>query len=185
MAILDLEEQLVFYGSYHTHKHNITIHIIFVPILMFGLFLLSSSFALASNPYLNLSTLASLLYSSLYIAMEPVAGSIITPYIILQSLLGTYLHLQYGNDAVYWVGVSQIVAWGIQFVGHGVFEKKAPALLDNIVQALFLAPFFVWLEVLFMWGYRPELRDRVSKKVKTRRAEMDAKKGTDGVKKEL
>jgi len=34
-------------------------------------------------------------------------------------------------------------------------------LLDNLVQAVFLAPFFVWLEVLFWLGYRPELRKRV------------------------
>lgn len=155
---------------------------------MFGLFLLASTVSLPEHPYLNLSTLASILYSSLYILMEPVAGSMITPFIILQSLLGTHLHLLHGSNAVYWVGISQIVSWGTQFVGHGVFEKKAPALLDNIVQALFLAPFFVWLEVLFMAGYRPELRERVSTKVKARRAEMDAKgkvKGNGTLKKEL
>jgi len=38
-------------------------------------------------------------------------------------------------------------------------------LLDNLVQALVLAPFFVWMEVLFKLGYRPELRARVDKVV--------------------
>lgn len=46
-------------------------------------------------------------------------------------------------------------------MGHGKFEGRAPALLDNLVQAAFLAPFFVWLETLFMFGYRPELQKRV------------------------
>ena len=55
----------------------------------------------------------------------------------------------------------QTVCWIGQFVGHGVFERRAPALRDNLVQALFLAPFFVWMELLFSFGYRPELQSRV------------------------
>lgn len=58
-----------------------------------------------------------------------------------------------------------IVSWLAQFFGHGAFEGRAPALLDNIVQAVFLAPFFVWMEVLFKFGYRPELQKRVEKEV--------------------
>jgi 2-hydroxy fatty acid dioxygenase len=58
-----------------------------------------------------------------------------------------------------------IVSWIAQFIGHGAFEGRAPALLDNLVQALVLAPFFVWMEALFKLGYRPELRARVDKEV--------------------
>ena len=73
--------------------------------------------------------------------------------------------------------VAQLVCWTMQFIGHGVFEaslchaisldtmyfvitpidlqtlsslqKRAPALLDNLVQAFLMAPFFVLLEVNF------------------------------------
>jgi 2-hydroxy fatty acid dioxygenase len=58
-----------------------------------------------------------------------------------------------------------VLSWIAQFLGHGVFEGRSPALLDNLVQALVLAPFFVWMEVLFMLGYRPELKARVDKAV--------------------
>ena len=51
-------------------------------------------------------------------------------------------------------------------MGHAVFEGRHPAFVDNILQALFLAPLFVWLEVLFMLGYRPELKARIDKGVK-------------------
>ncbi|KAJ6987566.1 hypothetical protein NC653_020734 [Populus alba x Populus x berolinensis] len=52
--------------------------------------------------------------------------------------------------------VSQIVCWTGQFIGHGVFEKRAPALLDNLVQAFIMAPFFVLLEALqTSFGYEP------------------------------
>jgi hypothetical protein len=38
--------------------------------------------------------------------------------------------------------------------------------LDNLFQAIFLAPLFVWLEILFAFGYRPELKKRLEKGVK-------------------
>ncbi|MBA0790199.1 hypothetical protein Gohar_014864 [Gossypium harknessii] len=51
---------------------------------------------------------------------------------------------------------AQLFCWTGQFIGHGVFEKRAPALLDNLVQAFLMAPFFVLLEVLqSLFGYEP------------------------------
>jgi uncharacterized membrane protein YGL010W len=69
-----------------------------------------------------------------------------------------------------------IFSWIIQFVGHGVFERRAPALFDNLVQAIFLAPLFVWLEILFKLGYRPELRARVDKAVEAKLAKLNKAK---------
>ncbi|KAF9130925.1 hypothetical protein BGX30_013304 [Mortierella sp. GBA39] len=51
-----------------------------------------------------------------------------------------------------------ISAWIAQFIGHGVFEKRAPKLTENLIQALVLAPYFVVWEFLFMIGYRPQLK---------------------------
>lgn len=69
------------------------------------------------------------------------------------------------------------LAWVAQFAGHGLAEKRAPALLDNIVggefhrtadlldsdpsAALVLAPFFVHLEILFAFGYRRQLHKEI------------------------
>ena len=52
-------------------------------------------------------------------------------------------------------------AWIAQFVGHGVYEGRAPALMENLGFAL-LAPFFVTFEFLhFGFGYKegPEMKD--------------------------
>jgi len=78
---------------------------------------------------------------------------------------GKYLTSAYGMTANYWAAGGFVTAWIAQFLGHGLFEGRAPALLDNLFQALFLAPLFVWLELLFALGYRPELRSRVEKMV--------------------
>lgn len=75
--------------------------------------------------------------------------------------------------------VVHVVSWLAQFVGHGVYEGRAPALLDNLIQAIFLAPLFVWLEILFRFGYRQELRARVEKKVEAELAKFKAKKAQE------
>ena len=86
-----------------------------------------------------------------------------------------HLTTHYNPLATYAALGIHIFSWIIQFIGHGVFEGRAPALLDNLVQAVFLAPFFVWLEFLFMCGYRPELRQRLKTSV-----EAEIKKFREG-----
>lgn len=76
-----------------------------------------------------------------------------------------HLTSTYGATANYWAFGVHVASWVAQFIGHGVFEGRAPALLDNLVQAVFLAPLFVWLEVLFWLGYRPGLKSRLEKAV--------------------
>ena len=49
--------------------------------------------------------------------------------------------------------------WIAQFIGHGVFEKRAPALLDSWDQAFITAPLFVLLEIMFFFGYRRQFYD--------------------------
>ena len=44
----------------------------------------------------------------------------------------------------------------MQFVGHGVFEKRKPALMDNLFLTI-NAPIFISLEIVyFLFGYRKE-----------------------------
>lgn len=69
-----------------------------------------------------------------------------------------------------------MVAWLAQFVGHGKFEGRAPALLDNLLQAFLLAPLFVWMEILFFLGYRPELRARYHQGVEKKIAAFQGQK---------
>ncbi|KAK8934547.1 hypothetical protein KSP39_PZI015110 [Platanthera zijinensis] len=45
---------------------------------------------------------------------------------------------------------AQLLCWTGQFIGHRVFEKRSPALLDNLSVALLMAPFFVLLETIYI-----------------------------------
>lgn len=113
----------------------------------------------------NLGTVVAALYATLYILMEPVAGGLLAPLLLGATAYANHLTATYGMTANGWALGLFITSWVAQFIGHGVFEGRAPALLDNLIQALFLAPFFVWMEILFYFGYRPGLKGRVDKAV--------------------
>jgi 2-hydroxy fatty acid dioxygenase len=112
--------------------------------------------------------------------MEPVAGIMVAPVILSVTSYCQLLLELYGNTANKWAGAVFIVSWLAQFVGHGKFEGRAPALLDNLVQALLLAPFFVWFEILFQAGYRPELHARLQKAVEVEVQKFQSEKKENG-----
>ena len=115
--------------------------------------------------------------------MEPVAGGLLAPILLGATAYSSYLTATYGATANYIALGLFLGSWIAQFVGHGIYEKRAPALLDNLVQALFLAPFFVWMEILFALGYRPELKARVEEAVEKEieRFRKSKEKGQDQV----
>lgn len=124
----------------------------------------------------NLGTFAAILWGALYLLLEPVAGGVLA-LLCLGSAAGTnYLFIQDPANTTKNAIALHVVCWILQFVGHGKFEGRAPALLDNLFQAIFLAPLFVWLELLFMLGYRPELKKRVDKAVQVEIAKFRARK---------
>ncbi|KAF1932432.1 DUF962 domain-containing protein [Didymella exigua CBS 183.55] len=170
---LNLEKQLRFYGAYHHNPVNVGIHVLCVPPILLTAFMLLTntpavplpSWLSIPNLPLNVGTFGAVLYSTLYILMEPVAGTMLAPILIGATAYGNHLTTTYGAMANYWAGGINFACWIAQFIGHGKFEGRAPALLDNLVQAFFLAPFFVWFEILFSLGYRPELKSRIDKAV--------------------
>lgn len=113
--------------------------------------------------------------------MEPVAGAMLAPLLLGGTAYSNHLTSTYGMKANYIALGIHIFSWIAQFIGHGIFEGRAPALLDNLVQALFLAPFFVWLEILFAFGYRPELKARLDKAVQKEIEKYRKQKGEKGV----
>jgi uncharacterized membrane protein YGL010W len=113
----------------------------------------------------NLGTIVSFVYAFGYLLLEPVAGAMLAPLLIGGTAYMNHLTSTYGATATYWAAGLHVVSWLAQFLGHGKFEGRAPALLDNLVQALFLAPLFVWMEFLFFLGYRPELKARMNQGV--------------------
>ncbi|KAK2600245.1 hypothetical protein QQS21_005041 [Conoideocrella luteorostrata] len=180
---LDLEHHLTFYGAYHHNSVNKLIHIICVPVILITAFCMATytgplveTPSWLTVPYLdlNLGTVVALLYSALYLLLEPVAGFVLSAFCLGGTAYSNYLKTEDPTRTFQIALGVHVAAWIAQFIGHGAFEGRAPALLDNLIQAIFLAPLFVWLEVLFQLGYRPELQARVEKRVEQEIAKFKA-----------
>jgi len=169
-GIFDLEKQFAFYGAYHNNAINVLIHTIFVwPIFFTALVLGCFTPALGLLPFspgafpfqeymiLNLSFVVAVVYALFYIMLDKKAGTLAAALCFLCWVSSNSLAQRLGFSLAWKVVlVSQLVCWIGQFIGHGVFEKRSPALLDNLVQAFMMAPFFVLLEVLQKFcGYEP------------------------------
>lgn len=158
----NLRQQLVFYGAYHRDPVNIIIHCICVPLILFTAFVFATNTPSLETPELlsnlhlplNLGTLSAITYAVLYLYLSPnPAGLALAPLVVASASLANYLPTQYARSQVNLVALGvHVVSWILQFVGHGKYEGRKPALLDNLVQALFLAPLFVWYEYLFVLG---------------------------------
>jgi uncharacterized membrane protein YGL010W len=129
---------------------------------------------------LNLGTLAAATYSTLYLLLSPnLAGLTITPLVLSLASASNYLTTRFSKTKVTSIAAAvHVVSWILQFIGHGKYEGRKPALLDNLVQALFLAPLFVWYEALFKLGLYKGLRKEVEEGIEVEVARMKAgKKG--------
>ncbi|KIH86737.1 hypothetical protein SPBR_08668 [Sporothrix brasiliensis 5110] len=183
---LDLEKHLVFYGTYHHNKTNVVVHMICVPLILFTGFWMASnsptliplpSWLTVPNLPLNLGTLAAITWGSLYVLLEPVAGTALALLCLGGAAAGNYALSHFDAHAIMtYAAATHIASWILQFIGHAKFERQAPALLDNLFQAIFLAPLFVWLELLFAFGYRQELQGRVEREVQKEIAKFQASK---------
>jgi len=183
---LNLEKQLRFYGAYHQNPINIGIHEVFVPMIMATFWMLSGNLPdvfpvpdLLAIKYLppNPGTLFMVGWTVFYILLEPMAGALCAPLLVGMAALGNYYRLNYGMTANYVALGLFVFSWIIQFIGHGVFEGRAPALFKSLYQSLVLAGLFVWMEILFSFGYRPELQERLSKLIKEDRINLERAEG--------
>ncbi|KAF7838479.1 putative endoplasmic reticulum membrane protein C16E8.02 [Senna tora] len=189
-GLFDLEKHFAFYGAYHSNPINILIHTVFVwPIFFTSLVFLYFTPPLFPAPQLgfdyglvfNYGFLLAAIYALFYVSMDYKAGSL-AALLCLFCWVGASVLAQRLGFSLAWkvVLAAQLFCWTGQFVGHGVFEKRAPALLDNLVQAFLMAPFFVLLEVFqSVFGYEPYpgFHTKVKAKIGAELKEWQEKKG--------
>ncbi|KAI0722156.1 DUF962-domain-containing protein [Cerioporus squamosus] len=171
-GLLNVKHQLTFYGAYHDHPVNVAIHMIFVPTILWTSLVLATRIPVPSffpdvhaviNDYLafdfNWPALWAFTTLAYYYVLEPTAALLYTPQMILTLLTSAaYAHKP---DSFKPALLIHIASWVAQFAGHFLAEGRSPALLDNLLGALVLAPFFVHLEILFKLGYNPSLQKSV------------------------
>ncbi|KAJ7538509.1 hypothetical protein O6H91_11G051800 [Diphasiastrum complanatum] len=167
---MDLEDQYAFYGAYHSNKVNVLIHTLLVwPIIFTVIALAAYTPALGSLPLrddslplqqymvLNCSFVISAFYALYYTAIDQKAG-ILAGAMCMLCWVGGNAFAQSTEFSFGWkiVIIAQIICWTGQFIGHGIYERRAPAFCDNFFQAFLTGPYFVLLKVLHSaFGYEP------------------------------
>ncbi|KAL1732728.1 hypothetical protein EV714DRAFT_247242 [Schizophyllum commune] len=201
-SLFDVKAQLTFYGAYHSNKVNVGIHMIFVPTIMWTAFVMTSTLPTPSffpdfhykiNDYLAFSsswpTVYAIVVAAYYFTLDPVAAFLYLPQMALSLLSATRFAETSGNiaglDHFHLALALHVTSWLFQFAGHGLAEGRAPALLDNLLGAIVLAPFFVHIEELFVLGYRPQLHKELNNAIgveitRIRKAQGDARRAKEG-----
>lgn len=103
--------------------------------------------------------------------LDKMAGLIATLYLFIAGNLTEWLYSKFPTQPII-IGafIIHIVSWGLQFYGHFHFEKRSPAVFDNLIQPLVLAPYFVLFELLFMYGKRSDLKADMMKNARDMRS---------------
>ena len=145
----ELAFELARYHKYHKNKTNQMIHIFGIPAIVWSMLVLLSSSWIYHPLFL--------FYSMYYVHLDEKLGMITDT-----GLLGLHFYARYFSqnvtNASYYAILVQALAWIGQFIGHGIYEKNKPALMDSLVQAFLMAPIFVTAEVSFLLGYSKELQ---------------------------
>lgn len=177
MGILDLEEQLAFYRKYHSDPVNVAVHMVFVPLILLSTFSLLTNLRAPVSlaelvlpaeyaSYFNLGVISAIGYGIFYTLLDPIYGVPSFAALILATMKETDFVLSNKDLANTAAWILFATGWVAQFAAHGIFEKRAPALFDNLVQALVLAPFFVVFEFLSLLGLRTDVIARIDEKIK-------------------
>lgn len=186
-GLLNLRDHLVFYKSYHTDEVNVTIHLICIPIILTSAIAMLTKFSFF-NPYINVGNILIASFSCFYILMDWKVG---IPTVLFYGgfayVFSTYFYFIAPSpfsitDQAHLLKYAlyiHIVAWLAQFYGHKVHEHRAPALLDNLLGALVLAPYFVSFEVAFWLGFRTDIKEYMEKGAAEKRKQfLDNKKAS-------
>jgi len=162
-AMKPLVEHLAFYEAYHKNPWNKATHFVGIPAIIFSI-LIPMAWAGTSLGGVRLTlALAFVLVVLAYYFVQDVplaAGMVvfIVPTLYLAQLAGEWPYL----TGLLWFLVFFVGGWVFQIIGHSVFEKRRPALVDNLFQLL-IGPIYLVAEVYYRLGFRHDLRDEVKR----------------------
>lgn len=146
-----LDAYLRTYADYHRHPLNRLTHYVGIPLIVFNAVALLDWVLLGTVAGIEL-TLAHVLYVAVigwYLTLDKRLAAIAAVWYALCIPLG-------------WIAPWSVIigagafGWAIQFFGHFYWEKRSPALLTNLIQAL-IGPIYFAAILFGIWSPpRPE-----------------------------
>ena len=156
--MLDAPAQLADYEQHHKSQANKWTHYIGIPLIVIGIinFLWHVPLFAVSEAYtVTLAEPVILGFAAFYARMHLGIGAAML--IFFAALFGAAVLI--GNI---WVALGLFIGgWILQFVGHGVFEKRSPAFTKNLLHLL-IGPMWIVNRALNNLGIRPFGRDNAA-----------------------
>jgi len=126
-----LQRYFADYAAFHATPGNRTCHMVGIPLIVFTLFALLTQvplFALGGFT-VTLAEVLLLVASVFYLTLD-----LTLALLMLAVSLGFLVFARRTPFA--WALSAFVLGWILQFVGHYVYEKKAPAFLGNLAHLL-------------------------------------------------
>ena len=156
-----LKQQLQSYGAYHRDPRNKLTHFLGVPLVSFSLFLALGWFRFVHAPGLPL-TGATVFFVGVflyYLRLDWPVALIQAPFTLALLWLADRAAVLPFRESLAVFLATFLGGWAVQLLGHAI-EGRRPALADNLLQ-VFNAPLFLTAEVLWLLGFRQDLRGPV------------------------
>jgi uncharacterized membrane protein YGL010W len=133
------------YTDYHRHPTNRLTHKIAIPLIVFHVIAMLTWVRLGEveGVTLTLGHVAWVLSALWYLSLDLRLGVVLTVLFALCFPLAA-------TTPAWAVWVIAVAGWTIQLAGHMVWEKRAPAFLTNLVQAL-IGPMFFVAVLMGLW----------------------------------
>jgi len=150
--------ELADYVEYHRDRWNCAMHVLGIVFLFLGAVLPFSFWRVpVLGAHLPLAVILALPVLTYWLLLDAALGLAIVGAATL--LLSTAVMIVNHTSAagVWWIAAVLIgVGVALQIIGHQVFERRQPALMDNPTHLL-LGPMFVMAKLFIALGFRHDL----------------------------
>ena len=169
-----LMDMLTGYASAHQHPFNVAVHMIGIPTIMLGVFIVLSWLEVGFRGFVvNGAHIATLILFAFYLTLDVAFSLVFLLYAVPVAIIATIIGAQP-------IAVSGSVAaaaffggYAAQFIGHAV-EKSVPVVLKHPIQANLAAPFFTVVEIFKILGLRDDLFNEVQRRIAEMRQQRAA-----------
>jgi uncharacterized membrane protein YGL010W len=153
-------QQLAAYADHHRDPRNCVAHYLGIPMLFlavimpFALWRIETAgLTLTAAPPMTAIGIVGWMIIDRYVGVAMIIA--VTPFVALAQ----WVALRFGAAVVWGASMSLLAIGGACLVvGHAAFERRRPALADNLFQA-FIGPMFIVSKALVALGFRPDLAD--------------------------
>ena len=150
--------QLTDYVEYHRDPWNCAMHVFGIVFLFLGAVLPLSSWSVSAfGAQTSVATIAVVPVLIYWFLLDAALGTAILGAAVLL-LSAAAMIVNYASSAGMWSITAVLIVIGVasQLVGHRVFERRQPALMDNPTHLL-LGPMFVMAKLFIALGFRHDL----------------------------